>query len=124
MVPGLIIVRIESPIYFGNAQRTFDRVAELVATAEPRPRVLVLDMSAVPDIDTTAIVVARERAAAIGRAGIDVWFARFTESALAVAERTPRWPALVAAQQVYPSVAEAVEAFQRRAEAGAADPAS
>jgi SulP family sulfate permease len=123
-VPGLLIVRIESAIYFGNAQRIFDHVAALVAEAEPRPQVLVLDMSAVADIDTTAIVVARERAAALERAGIEFWVARLTESAMAIAERTPRWPAMVASEEVYPSIAAAVEAFQRRSEAGRADTAS
>ncbi len=123
-IPGMLIVRIESAIYFGNAQRIFDHVAELVARADPRPRVLVLDFSAVADIDTTAIVVARERAAALGRAGTEVWLARLTESALAIAKRTPRWPALVEAEHVHPSVAAAVEAFQRRAEAGPGDTAS
>jgi sulfate permease, SulP family len=122
-VPGLLIVRIESSLYFGNAQRIFDRVAALVTEAEPRPQVLVLDMSAVADIDTTAIVVARERIGALERAGFEFWVAQLTESALAIAERTPRWPALVASEEVYPSIAAAVEAFQRRAEAGPADTA-
>jgi sulfate permease, SulP family len=118
-VPGLLIIRIESALYFGNSQRIFDRVAELVVEARPQPRVLVLDMSAVPDIDTTAIIVARERATNLRDAGTDMWVAGLTERALRIAKRTPRWAALVAAEEVYPSVDAAVEAFRRQAVADA-----
>ena len=39
LIAGMLIVRIESPVYFGNAQRVCDRIAVLVDSSDPRPGV-------------------------------------------------------------------------------------
>jgi sulfate permease, SulP family len=111
-IPGLLVVRIESSLYFGNAHRIIDRVAELVHGADPRPRVLLLDLSAVPDADTTATSVLAERADRLASSGTGLWLAAMTDRVLALARRGPRWDQLEEAGRVFPTVAAAVEAFQ------------
>jgi SulP family sulfate permease len=111
--PGMLIVRIESPLYFGNAQRTIDRIALHVHTADPPPKVLLLDGSAVSDADTTAASVLAERADRLEAAGTEVWLAALTERVLELARRSPRWSGLEVRGQVHPTVAAAVDAFLR-----------
>ncbi len=51
--PGLLILRTEGRIYFGNAQRIADKMAPIIAAV--RPKVVIFDMGAVPDIEYTAL---------------------------------------------------------------------
>jgi len=51
--PGLLMVRTEGRIYFGNAQRIGDKMWQLLEDA--KPRVLVIDFSAVIDLEYTAL---------------------------------------------------------------------
>jgi sulfate permease, SulP family len=119
-IPGLLVIRIESSLYFGNAHRIIDRVAELVYGTEPRPRVLLLDLSAVPDADTSATAVVAERADRLASLGTELWLAAMTDRVLALARRSPRWARLNEAGRVFPTVGAAVEAFQARQRDGPA----
>lgn len=110
-VPGLLILRIESPMYFGNAQRVIDRVALHVREADPPPRVLLLDCSAVSDADTTAASVLAERIDRLETSGTEVWLAALTVRVLELARRSPRWDSLNEQGRVYPTVAAGVDAF-------------
>jgi sulfate permease, SulP family len=111
-MPGLLVVRIESPLYFGNAQRVIDRMADLVHGADRQPKVLLLDLSAVPDGDTTAGAVLAERIDRLESIGTDVWLAAMTDRVLAMARRGPRWAHLEEAGRVFPTVAAGVAAFK------------
>ena len=65
--PGLLILRIEGRLFFANAQRVGDKMRPLVEQA--KPSVVLLDCSAVFDIEYTALKMLIEggRAAAPGR---------------------------------------------------------
>jgi len=51
--PGLLILRPEGRLFFVNAQAVAEQIKRLVA--EHQPKVLVLDMSRVPDIEYSAL---------------------------------------------------------------------
>jgi high affinity sulfate transporter 1 len=56
-VPGVLVVRPDGALFFGNADRTRQRALALAAAARPAPRSVVLDLSgsyhlAVPVLDT------------------------------------------------------------------------
>ena len=74
--PGLLIVRPEGRIFFFNAQMVAEGISALVD--EHQPRVVVLDMSRVPDIEYSALQAliegerrATERGAALWLAGLN-----------------------------------------------------
>jgi MFS superfamily sulfate permease-like transporter len=73
--PGLTIVRPEAPLYFANARYVRDRVRAVVGEQEPPPAVVLLDLSAVPDFDTTAFDVVRELDEELRERGIALWLA-------------------------------------------------
>jgi sulfate permease, SulP family len=53
--PSLLAVRPEGRLFFANARRVFDQIAAIVADREPPPRVVLLDLSAVDDLEITAL---------------------------------------------------------------------
>jgi MFS superfamily sulfate permease-like transporter len=110
-IPGLLILRVESPLYFGNAHRVIDRVAVHVRDADRPPRVLLLHCSAVSDADTTAASVLAERTDRLETHGTEVWLAALTVRVLELARRSPRWDSLNEQGRVHPTVAAAVHAF-------------
>lgn len=52
-VPGALIVRFEAPLMFANAEIFADDLRARIASSSPPPAVLILDMQAVSEVDTT-----------------------------------------------------------------------
>jgi anti-anti-sigma factor len=71
--PGLLIVRPEGRLFFVNAQNVTDQIDALVA--QQRPRVLVLDLSRVPDVEYSALQALMEGEKRAADLGIDTWLA-------------------------------------------------
>jgi SulP family sulfate permease len=91
--PGLLLVRVEGRIFFGNTERVLDLVAPLVAAASPR--VIVLDCSAIFDLEYSALKMlgeADERVRSHG--GAELWLAALNPEARRVVERSPLGKAL------------------------------
>jgi high affinity sulfate transporter 1 len=70
---GLLILRPEGRLYFVNAQHVADRIDALVA--QHRPRVLVLDMSRVHDLEYSALQTLMEVETRLTDGGTVVWLA-------------------------------------------------
>jgi high affinity sulfate transporter 1 len=52
-VPGVLIVRLDGPLYYANARTVCDRVKALVEEAQPLPRAIILDAAVQDEIDLT-----------------------------------------------------------------------
>jgi MFS superfamily sulfate permease-like transporter len=52
-VPGVLIVRPDSPLYYANALTFRDRVNAMLRAMDPRPRSVILDCSAQDQLDLT-----------------------------------------------------------------------
>jgi sulfate permease, SulP family len=52
-VPGVLIVRLDGPLYYANARTVCDRVKALVEEAQPLPYAVILDAAAQDEIDLT-----------------------------------------------------------------------
>jgi len=70
---GLLIVRPEGRLFFVNAQNVSERIDALVS--QHRPRVLVLDLSRVPDIEYSALQALMDGEKRASDRGITVWLA-------------------------------------------------
>jgi high affinity sulfate transporter 1 len=70
---GLLIVRPEGRLFFVNSEYVRETVRELVA--QHAPRVLVLDMSRVPDLEYSALQSLIEGEKRLAEAGVAVWLA-------------------------------------------------
>jgi sulfate permease, SulP family len=106
----LMIARVESGLYFGNSQRVADRLSRMVDDAPHRPRTLLLDLSAVPQIDSTAVEVFGDLAERLHLGGTEMWLAAMTTSVLEIAKAAPRWGDLEARRMIFPTLSEGVDA--------------
>lgn len=85
-IDGLLIVRPEGRLFFLNAQNVADQISALLA--KYRPRVLVLDMSRVPDIEFSALQMMIEREKRSKDQGVAVWLAGLNPDALDMVRRS------------------------------------
>jgi SulP family sulfate permease len=81
--PGLLIVRPEGRLFFVNAQHVGEQINALVQ--QYQPRVLVLDLSRVPDIEYSALQALVEGEKRLTERGIVVWLAALNPGVLEVA---------------------------------------
>jgi sulfate permease, SulP family len=82
---GLLIVRPEGRLFFVNAQNVSEQINALVV--QHRPRVLVLDLSRVPDIEYSALQALMEGDERLSDRGIVVWLAGLNPGVLEVVHR-------------------------------------
>ena len=52
-VPGFVIIRIDAPLYFFNANVAHQQILRLVDAPDPRPKAVVVDLAATGDLDVT-----------------------------------------------------------------------
>ena len=53
-IPGIVVFRWEAPLFFANATLFRERIRNAIRETEPRAHHLVLQCSAITDIDVTA----------------------------------------------------------------------
>jgi high affinity sulfate transporter 1 len=83
---GLLIARPEGRLFFVNAQAVADQLQALVA--EHQPRVVVLDMSRVPDIEYSALQMLFEGDARAPARGYELWVADLNPGVLEMVRRS------------------------------------
>jgi MFS superfamily sulfate permease-like transporter len=70
-VPGLLVLRLESPLFYANATLVRDRVKHAVGAAEPLPRAVVVDVGANPSLDITSSEMLEQLVDSLHGVGID-----------------------------------------------------
>ena len=109
--PGLLIVRTEGRMTFASAPRLGERFWELVHEAQPQ--VLVLDCSAIPDIEYTALKILIGAEEKLREAGITLWLAALNPRALEVVKRSPLFETL-GYERMFFNVEQAVERYLKK----------
>ena len=105
--PGIVILRVESDLFFANADAV--RQSVRAHAAEAGTRVVVLDAATVPTIDVTAVHMLAELAESLEREGVRLLVTREIGQVRDVAGQvaTDTTP-----QGVYPTVQAAIQAAQ------------
>ena len=85
--PGLLLARTEGRLFFGNVSWVINRLWDLVH--QTSPRVLILDCSAIPDIEYTAVKALEEFDAQLHEAGISLELAALNPMARTIVQRSP-----------------------------------
>lgn len=107
--PGLLIVRVEGRVFFANAQRVGDLVWPLLD--KHAPRVVLLDFSAVTDLEYTALKMLTEAEERLRKEGRELWLAAMNPGVSAVVEHSKLGAAL-GRQRMLPNLDAAIEKFQ------------
>jgi MFS superfamily sulfate permease-like transporter len=85
--PGLLLLKTEGMLHFANAQRVADLIWPLIN--EYNPRVVVLDCSAIPDLEYTALKRLTEAEKKLEELGISLWLAGLNPEPLALIQKSP-----------------------------------
>jgi high affinity sulfate transporter 1 len=107
--PGLLLLRLEGRVFFLNAERIAERIRALIA--EATPTVVVLDLSAVFDLEYTALKMLTEAEVRGREAGVTLWLAGLTPDVYAAIQRSPLGQRLGRERLVF-NVELAVERFR------------
>ena len=110
--PGLLMLRTEGRIHFANVHRAGEQMWRLVH--EAAPRVLAFEMSAVPDLEYTALKGLTDADHKLRDAGTTLWLVALNPEVRAVIERSPLGTAL-GPGRVFPTMRLAVEAYRTQA---------
>jgi len=109
--PGLLILRTEGRLFFANAQRVADQMRPLIDQA--KPSVVLLDCSAVFDIEYTAVKMLIEGEERLRQEGIALWLAALNPEALAVVQRSSLGETL-GRERMFFNVETAVAKYEQR----------
>ncbi len=107
--PGLLMVRAEGRLHFASAPRTRDTLRTLIGEAQPQ--VLVVDFSAIPDIEYTALQALTHFEEQLREQGITLCLAALNPQPLKIVERAPLGKTL-GHERMFFNLEQAVEAYQ------------
>jgi sulfate permease, SulP family len=105
-VQGVLVVRVDGPVYFANVGSVEKRVLGLVHSAAGRPDVLVLDLVAVSDTDVTSMLRLPELDRELHDRGVELRVANASTRLLELGRRTPGLDRLC--DRVFPGINDAV----------------
>ena len=110
-IPGLLIARPEDRLYFGNAANVGAKLLALAKDADPK--VVLLDCSAIPGFEYTALKMLIEGEERQREEGRELWLAALNPEALELVRRTPLAERL-GRERMFFTVEQAVAAFEAR----------
>jgi SulP family sulfate permease len=111
--PGLLILRTEGRVYFGNAQNIGDRLSVLVH--EHRPRVLLIDCSGIPGFEYTAFKMLAQAEGKLREEATSLWLAALAPEAFRQVQASPLG-ALLGRERMFFTVAQAVDRYAETAQ--------
>jgi SulP family sulfate permease len=109
-VPGLLIVRTEGRMTFASAPQARERLAALVD--EAHPQVVILECSAIPDFEYTALQALTKAEERLREHGIALWLTALNPEAYKVVKRSPLGRAL-GPERMFFKLSDAVVVFEK-----------
>jgi sulfate permease, SulP family len=110
IVPGIVVVRVDSGLYFANADWVRTHLRH--AAARPGTKAVVLDGGTAPFLDVTSAEMLGQAADDLSRRGVNLLLARDIGEVRDVLRSSDIGPQL---QRTYPTVQDAVDAVQAAA---------
>jgi SulP family sulfate permease len=110
-IPGLLIMRTEGRMTFASAPSVRHRLRHLVE--EARPEVVILECSAIPDFEYTALRALIEAEEKLREGGITLWLTTLNPEAFIVIKRSPLGKTLTTDRMFF-NLHDAVTAFEKR----------
>jgi high affinity sulfate transporter 1 len=108
--PGLLILRVEGRAFFLNAQQIGDKITQAIESA--KPDVLLLDGSALIDIEYTALKMLTDAEAKLQQQGITLWLAALNPEALKMIQHSSLGEALGRPRMFF-NLPSAIQEYER-----------
>ena len=112
-VEGLIIFRLNTPLYFANASLIHSRLRALTRGIQPPPKAVILDMSACDDLDITSLEMLEKLVAELKKADIEMMVAEVHQPVRDMALRSGLANEFNRSQ-IFPTVDAAVNDYIKR----------
>ncbi|WP_028210362.1 SulP family inorganic anion transporter [Paraburkholderia mimosarum] len=119
--PGLLLLRPEGTIFFANAERVGQKVRTLIE--QTHPRVVVLHLRAVTDLEYTALKMLTESEQKLRKQDIMLWLVGLNPGVLAMVQNSPLGKTL-GRDRMFFNLERAVEAWEAQQPPGTVSGAS
>ena len=87
-VDGLMIFRLNAPLYFANSSLIYSSLKDLIAGDVPPPRAVILDMSVCDNLDITSLEMLEKLIKELREAGIEIMAADVHQPVRDMAQRS------------------------------------
>jgi sulfate permease, SulP family len=111
-VAGLLVLRLEAPLFYGNASPVRDRLKALVGASDPLPSAVILDAGANDRLDITSAEMLEQLISALHAANIDFALADVRLPVVDMARRSGLLE-LLGEGRIFHTIDEAVESLAR-----------
>jgi SulP family sulfate permease len=112
-IPGLLIVRPDEMLFFANVASVRDGILDAAATRQPRPTVVLLDLSITPEIDVPVVEALEDLHQRLAADGIELWLSHLQPRASELLERAGTLAA-IGADRILPRDIDGLVAFALR----------
>ena len=113
-VPGLLAFRYDAPLFFMNA---YDFFYKVTGALSDDTKVVILNMEANVELDTTALGVLEELHNTLAKDGIELWLARVKNDVM-IPMQTHGVAGVIKEENIYFTMDQALDAFRKRYPAG------
>jgi high affinity sulfate transporter 1 len=113
LIPGLLMLRWDAPLFFANSNLFRDKVRDMIAKSETPPSWVVVAAEPITDVDTTAADILVELDKELNAAGIHLVFAELKDPVRDKIERYGLYET-IDRRHFYPTIYEAVDAFHQQ----------
>jgi len=110
-IPGVLIVRVDTQLYYANALTVRDNVKAMIADMASPPRAVIVDSTAWDEIDVTSTDVLKSLMKELHEKGIEVYWAEVHAPVLEHARQTGLLDA-IGEDHVFPTVDAAVRSLE------------
>jgi len=111
-VPGLLVLRLDAPVFYANSGGVSDSIKKLTGAADPLPHAVILDAGVNDSLDITSDVMLEQLVTELRSAGIDFALAEVRHTVTKMARRS-RLYELLGKDRIFDTVAEAVAALEK-----------
>ena len=87
-VPGVLILRLDAPLYYANALTVRDQVIQMIKETDPPPRAVLFDAAVQDDLDITSSEMLKGLIKRLHNQGIATYFAEVHQPVLEFGART------------------------------------
>jgi MFS superfamily sulfate permease-like transporter len=106
--PGLLIMRTEGWMNFASMPNAREKLHLLIL--DSKPRVIILECSAIPDIEYSALMVLTEAEGKMARAGVELWLVGLNPEPFQRIRTSPLGQTL-GDERMFPNLGQAVDAY-------------
>lgn len=106
-VPGVLIVRLDAPLYYANALTVRDQIIQVIKETDPPPTAVIVDAAVQDSLDITSAEMLKSLVKRLHNQGIATYFAEVHKPVLEFAAKTGLLD-LIGADHLFSTIDQAV----------------